>query len=287
MMPLVLVGPTAAGKTDLALRLAEAHGATIVSMDAMQVYRGMDIGTAKVSPAIRARIPHLGIDVVNPDEAFSAADFAALADAAPEPKILVGGSTFYLRAWWQGLVDTPPVDLALRARLEALDDPHAALRLVDPVLADRLHPNDRVRVVRGLEVFHLGGVPLSTLHAQDPKRRRDAVVVTVDAPDLNERIDRRVLQMMDQGYLDEVRGLLAAGYARTLKPMMSLGYRHLADHLCGDCTLDEAIERTQRDTRSFARKQRSFLRGLGLPDLDPDEAAAHAFAAPASREPTG
>lgn len=277
MRPLVLLGPTGAGKTDLAVALAERWGAHVVSMDAMQVYRGMDIGTAKVSREVRARVPHFAIDIRDPDEAFDAADFVALADAVPDPKIVVGGTTFYFQAYVRGLVDTPAVDPALRTRLEALPEPHAELQRVDPVLAARLHPHDRVRIVRGLEVFLLGGVPLSTLHAADPRHRIDAEVVAVDVDDLYLRLDARVAAMMEAGYLDEVRALRAAGYARTLKPMQSLGYRHLAAHLDGEVSLDEAVRLTCRDTRTLARKQRSFLRSNGIVVGDAWAAAARAF----------
>jgi tRNA dimethylallyltransferase len=275
---LVLVGPTGAGKSDVALELAARWGATVVSMDAMQVYRGMDIGTAKVSAAVRAQIPHACIDIRNPDEPFSAADFVAEADAVGEPRILCGGTPFYLRAWLYGLVPAPPIDPALRAALEALPDPHARLAEVDPVLAARLHPNDRVRIVRGLEIHALTGRPLSALHAEDTRVRRDAEVVWIDRDELYEGLDARVDAMMAAGYLDEVRGLLDKGYGRELKPMQSLGYRHLAAHLAGEIPLEEAVRLTKRDTRHLARKQRSFLRAMGFaPRTDIKEAAARAL----------
>lgn len=281
MKPLVVTGPTAAGKSAVALRLAEQWGATIVAMDAMTVYRGMDVGTAKPTPEEQARVPHRGLDLRDPGEPFSAADFVAVAEAAiaeGRPTILCGGTPFYLRAFLDGLVPAPPADAAVRARLEALPDPHAALRAVDPALAARLHPNDRVRVVRGLEVFELTGQRLSDLHAQDTPVRRDCEVVWVDHPELNARIDARVRTMMAAGYLDEVRRLLDAGVPRDAKPMKSLGYAHLAAHLAGELPLEEAVRLTQRDTRQFARKQRTFLRGLGYaPGGDPDAAAARAF----------
>ncbi len=280
MRPLVLVGPTGAGKSDHALPLAEQYGATVISMDAMQVYRGLDIGTAKVSAEVRARIPHACIDIRNPDEAFSAADFVLEADGVSGPKILCGGTPFYLRAWWLGLCPAPPVDLELRAALEALPDPHARLAEVDPVLAARLHPHDRMRVVRGLEVHALTGRALSALHAEDTGKRRDAEVVWIDRDDLYEGLDQRVQAMMAAGYLDEVRGLLDAGWGPELKPMVSLGYRHLVAHVMGALPLDEAVRLTQRDTRQLARKQRSFLRALGLqPETDVAAAAGRAFSA--------
>jgi tRNA dimethylallyltransferase len=278
MKPLVITGPTGAGKTAAALRVGVQFGATIVSMDAMAVYRGMDIGTAKPSAEERACVPHRCIDVRDPSEPFSAADFVAEADATPDPKILCGGTPFYLRAWLQPLVDVPAVDPALRAELEALPDPWERLNAVDPALAARLHPNDHVRLVRGLEVHALTGRRLSELHDNDPRLRRDAEVVWLDRDDLYERLDARVDAMMAAGYLEEVRGLLDAGWDRALKPMGSLGYRHLAAHLAGEIDLDEAVRLTKRDTRHLARKQRSFLRALGLtPVSDLGDAAERAF----------
>ena len=276
---LVLGGPTSAGKSGVAVAIAEALDAVVLSADAMQVYRGMDIGTGKVTAEERRGVPHLGLDQVAPDEAFDAADFVALADAAlaRHPRVVVaGGTSLYLRALIRGLAQTPPVDPSLRAELEALPDPHAALAEVDPALAARLHPNDRVRVVRGLEVFRSSGERLSDLqaaHAAQPDRVH-AAALWLDRDDLNARIDARVHQMVADGYVEEVRGLLEAGYARTLKPMQSLGYRHLSDHVLDGLPLDEAIRRTQRDTRRFARKQRNWMRQLGWPRVDHDREQA-------------
>jgi tRNA dimethylallyltransferase len=276
--PLVLVGPTGAGKTAASLRIAERYGLTVVSMDAMQVYRGMDIGTAKATPEERARVPHRCIDVCDPVEPFDATGFAAEVEAVGPRALPCGGAVFYLRAWMQPLVDVPRVDPALRAALEALPDPHARLCEVDPVLAARLHPNDRVRVVRGLEVHAMTGRRLSELHAADPRTRRPCTLAWVDRHDLAEVLDRRLDAMLEAGYLAEVERLLASGVPRDCKPMQSLGYRHLSDHLHGDVTLDEAVRRTRRDTHAFVRRQRSFLRSLGIaPGTDPDALAAAVY----------
>ncbi len=278
--PLIVSGPTGAGKSAFAMAIAERYGATLVSMDAMHVYRGMDIGTNKPSRGDRLRVRHVGIDIRNPDEDYSAAEFLKLAEAEADagPVVLCGGTPFYLRAWLLGLVSAPAGDPALRAELERLEDPHAALAAVDPVLAARLHPHDRVRVLRGLEVFRLSGVPLSTIHAQDPQERREGGVIWIDRPDLDRVIDGRVLTMMDAGYAEEVRQLMEAGYGPQHKPMRSLGYRHLVDWLSGKSTEEDAIRLTQRDTRRYARKQRTFLRGLGLtPCTDPEAAVRGAW----------
>ena len=268
--PVVIIGPTGSGKSDLALAVARAYGAVIVSMDAMQVYRDFNIGTAKVPAADRdpatGGVEHRCIDVIGWDTTYSAAEFAAEVNAfLPHRKVVIcGGSTFYLRAWEQGLVDAPAVDLDLRAKLDTLADPHAALAAIDPVLAGRLHPNDRMRLVRGLEYHAQTGGRLSDAHAADPKLRRHSAVIGLDHPDLYARLDQRVLGMMNSGYLEEVAGLLALGVPRSARPMRTLGYEHLAAHLAQEVSLDEAIRLTQRDTRHFARKQRGFLRGRGV-----------------------
>lgn len=289
MALLVLAGPTAAGKTAVAVAVARRFDAVVVSADAMQVHRGMDVGTGKATPEEQAGIPHFGLDVVAPDEPFDAAAFVRLAEGviARCPRVVVaGGTSLYLRSLLRGLVATPPVDPALRAELEALPDPHAELARVDPALAARLDPADRVRLVRGLEVFRQTGERLSALqerHAAEPDRHPH-LGLWLDRPDLDARIDARVREMIARDYVGEVRRLLDAGYARTLKPMSSLGYRHLCDHLIDGLPLEEAVRRTQRDTRRFARKQRTWMRQLGFPRADADheraalEAAQRAFA---------
>ncbi len=267
MALLVLGGPTAAGKTDAAIAVQEAHGARLISADAMQVYRGLDIGTGKPEPEVLARHPHAGLDLRDPHEDYSAADFARDADAliaAGGPVVVVGGTGLYLRALLTGLVATPEPDPALRAELEQLEDPHAELTRVDPELAARLHPNDRVRLLRGLEVFRSSGQRLSELHAAHVQdERHPAVRLWLDREDLDARIDARVLAMVTAGLVEEVRRALDSGVDRDCKPMRSLGYRHFVAHLWGGLSLDEAVRLTQRDTRRFARRQRSLLRSLG------------------------
>lgn len=268
MKLLVLGGPTATGKTDAAIEIARRWGAEIVSADAMQVYRGMDIGTAKPEPEVLTRWPHHLVDIRDPDQPYSAADFAEDTDRilAENARVVVAGGTgFYIRALLTGLAPAPPADPALRAELETLEDPHAELARVDPELAGRLHPNDRVRVIRGLEVHRLTGEPLSRIHARHDlsSPRHPAVRLMLDREDLYARIDLRVKLMMEAGYLDEVRGLLTAGWGRDIKPMKSLGYKWLAAHLSGEVELGEAVALTQRDTRRFSRKQRNMFRSLG------------------------
>jgi len=291
-MVLVLGGPTSAGKTTAALRVAAAFDAVIVSADAMQVYRGLDVGTGKATAAEQAAAPHFGLDVIGLDGRFDAAGFVALADGvlSTHPRVIVvGGTSLYLRAFLQGLVPTPPVDPALRSSLEALESPWEALQAVDPVLAARLHRHDRVRIVRGLEVFRQTGEQLSALqeaHARQPPRVPH-VAMWLDQEDLQARIDARVLAMVDAGYVQETRAALR-DHPRDCAPLRAFAYRHLVAHILDDLPLDAAVSQTQRDTRRFARKQRTWMRGLGFPrfegaDIEPAllEAASRAFGCPA------
>jgi tRNA dimethylallyltransferase len=267
----VIAGPTAAGKTALSLHVAEALGAEIVSADAMQVYRGMDIGTAKVSPAERALVPHHGLDVVGPTDPFDVADFLDIAHRVlrtERPVVVVGGTSLYLQHLRRGIAETPAPDPALRAELLQASGLFERLQACDPVLAARLDPADRVRVVRGVEVFLQTGRRLSELqaaHAASPDAV-DVAGVWVDVPDLDARINARVHAMRDAGYVEEVRALLDSGVPRDAKPMRSLGYRHLADHVLDGRSLDDAFEATKRDTRRFARKQRTWRKHLALWD---------------------
>lgn len=264
---LVIGGPTAAGKTDLAIELAERYDAALVSADAMQVYRGLDIGTGKPRAEVLARHPHACIDVRDLDQGFTVADFIGEVRriaAAHARVIVVGGTPFYLRALVRPLAALPPADPAVRARFEALDDPYARLIEVDPETAARLHPNDRVRIVRALEVHALTGRPLSELHRAGPRGPAPpAEVAWLDRPDLRQRIDRRLERMVADGYVEEVRRVVEAGWDPNLKPLRSFAYRHLIAHVQGEIELDEALRRTARDTWRLARKQRTWARSMG------------------------
>lgn len=266
---LVIGGPTAAGKTDAAIAVASRwRGVRLISADAMQVFRGFDVGTGKPDSATLAAFPHACIDIRDADEPYSAADFAADADAIIHEQdrvVVVGGTGFYLRALLVGLAPAPSADPQLRAELEALEHPHAELARIDPVMASRLHPNDRVRVIRALEVFHKLGRPFSEVQAEFAfdEPRHDAARLWLDRADLEARIDARVLHMVRAGYVDEVEGLLKAGISADTRPMRSLGYRWMVAHLREGLPLADAIANTQRDTRRFARKQRLMLRSIG------------------------
>lgn len=276
MTVFLLGGPTAAGKSSLAIELAARHGAVVVSADAMTVYRGLDVGTAKPTAGERSRVRHYGIDIVEPDEDFSVADFVALVEtvcAQHDRVVVAGGTPFYLRALVQPLARLPPADPVLRAELEALPDLHGALAAVDPASAARLHPNDRVRVVRALEVHRLTGRSLTALHQEGAARPplHDGMA-WLDREGLRPRIAARLRQMLDQGYLDELQSALERGVPREARPLRSFSYRHLLDHLDGSVSLEEALRRTERDTWRLARKQRTWARGMGWTPVGPEEA---------------
>lgn len=273
---LALVGPTGSGKTEVALALAARWEAEIVNCDSRQVYRGLDIGSAKPSAAARAALPHHLFDVVDPDQPFDAARYAALAEAAlagiaarGRRALVVGGTGLYLRALRTGLFTGPPADAALRARLAALEAAtpgalHARLAAVDPPSAARLHARDQVRLVRALEVYELSGRPLSVWHAEHRAGRvaRPMRVVGLAVPraTLAARLAARCQAMLDAGLLDEIRALQARGYGPELPAMRSIGYREMTAHLRGEMDLPAALGAMQRATRQLAKRQMTWFR---------------------------
>lgn len=276
---IVLVGPTAAGKSSLALALAERVEGEIVAADSMQVYRGLDIGTAKPSADDRRRVPHHLLDLVEPDQPFTAADYVRLASAAIADirargrlPILAGGTGLYIRALFRGLFDGPGEMTVLRETLyqEAARVGsavlHRRLETTDPEAAAAIHPNDLFRIVRALEVTTVSGRPISTLRAEARRQHRSipGPVLTFglerNRQELYQRIDMRVEAMMTQGLLREVRGLLDQGYRATLKPLQAIGYRHMVEHLEGRIGLDGAATALQRDTRRYAKRQLTWFR---------------------------
>lgn len=274
---LVICGPTASGKTALALRLAERFPLEAVSADSRQIYRWMDIGTAKADAAERAALPHHLLDVVDPDETFTAADFVRHADAAiarirgrGRLPVLVGGTGLYIRNLVAGLVAAPGGDEEIRRNLLAaavgqpVDYLHRRLAEVDPELAQRLNPADQVRIVRGLEVYQQGGVPLSELqrrHAFAEQRYRSLTLAIFPPRDeLYRRIDRRCETMLAAGLVDETRALLDRGYSAELNALNTIGYREVVRYLHGEWTLDEALAAMQRETRRYAKRQMTWFK---------------------------
>jgi tRNA dimethylallyltransferase len=274
---LAVVGPTASGKTSLAIDLAERLGTEIVSADSMQVYRGMEIGTAAPTPEERARVPHHLVSFLDPRDHFSAGEFqrearavVARLNAAGKPAVAVGGSGLYLRALLDGLFPGPAKDEAVRARLQAEADAQGVEALyrrlveVDPEYAAAILPGDLRRIVRALEVHELTGQALSSLHREHREAAEPltSIQVALDLPreELYARIDARADLMLRQGFLEEVRRLLDEGYEDRLAGLRSLGYREMAACLKGECSLQEAAELMKRNTRRFAKRQLVWFR---------------------------
>ena len=282
---LILTGPTACGKSDLALEVCDRVGGEVVALDSMTVYRGMDVGTAKPSAADRARVPHHLIDVLDPWESATVAWWLESAAAACRAitargrrPVFVGGTPFYLKALLHGLFPGPPGDPAVRARLEAdadrdgKDALHARLAAADPKTAARLHPNDVRRVVRALEVFELTGRPISALQQtwdspgfanESPPAAIPAVRLELPRDVLYDRINRRVTAMLAAGWPEEVRRLRALPRPLSREAGQALGYRELLEFLAGNGpTWEETVERIQTHTRQFAKRQLTWFRHL-------------------------
>jgi tRNA dimethylallyltransferase len=292
---LAIVGLTGAGKTRLACEVARASGAEVIGADSMQVYRGMDIGTAKPSRELRAEIPHHAIDVADPDDPMSAGRYALLARAAAtaiaargRPIVICGGTGLYLRAFAGGLAPGLASDPALRRELEArpTDELRRELERVDPAAARRIHPRDRVRTVRALEVARAGGLAISLRHAGHGFADRPFEVrwlgLELARDALWRALRARTEQMFAAGLVDEVRALHARGYGPALRPLQSIGYRQAATVLEGRASEAEAVEATFVATRRYARRQRTWFRAERevewLDAADPGRARERALA---------
>lgn len=273
---LMILGPTAAGKSALAVRLAKEIHAEIVSADSQQVYRFFNIGTGKLHANEREGIPHHLIDVVDPNDSFSAADFVALADDAireiasrGRAIIVVGGTGLYVKALLHGLFPSPQRNTTLHKNLFETWHQGGAhtlferLQNIDPKAAERIHPNDFIRISRAIEVFEQTGIPISSMQRQHgfAEQRYKALQIGIrpDRSLLRDNIEARVDAMLNQGWLEEVIQLLHAGYENT-RPMQALGYRQLKEHLTGHLSLPEAGQLTKRDTWRFARRQLNWFR---------------------------
>jgi tRNA dimethylallyltransferase len=277
LKPLVaIVGPTGSGKSDLALAIAAEFSGEVVNCDSLQIYRGFDIGTAKLPPAERLGIPHHLIDILHPDEIFTAGEFARRARAALKEisgreklPVICGGTGFYLRALLDGLFAGPRRDEALRARLEARrkrrpESLHRILRRLDPPAARAIHSNDAPKLIRAIEVCLLTRRPLTELYGTGREALSGYAVLQLGlAPPrqaLYQRLDERCRRMFAGGLVEEVRGILARGYPATAKPFESVGYKQAMGMLNGELTGEEALLLAQRSTRRYAKRQVTWFR---------------------------
>ena len=297
---IVLTGPTAVGKTSLSISLAKAVNGEIISADSMQVYKGMDIGSAKIRKEEMQGVTHYLVDILEPEEEFHIVKFQELAKAAMEEiyakgkiPILVGGTGFYIQAVTRDIDFTQAEqETSYREELEQLAKEkgteylHEKLREVDPKSAENIHANNVKRVIRALEFYHQNGTPISE-HNEEQKQQTSPYnlayfVLIAPREILYERIDRRVDQMMEEGLLEEVKSLRERGCHRGMVSMQGLGYKEMIDYLQGVCTLDDAVYTIKRDTRHFAKRQITWFKRekdviwVNKPDFDyKDEAILH------------
>lgn len=272
---LVILGPTGVGKTEVAIELAKRIRAEIISADSRQIYKEMDIGTAKPSSAVRQKVPHHLIDLVFPDEIFDVAGFKARAEAIIKElqkkdklPILVGGSGLYIKAVMDGLFIGPGADWKLREKLKKKEEKEGTgtlyqeLERVDPITASRLHPHDQRRIIRALEVYHLSGKPISFYQTQFSSTLVNTVMIGLEREReslfrlINERVDR----MVAEGLIEEVKSLLSKGYSEDLPSLQGLGYQQIIGLLRGEYPEEEAIRLVKRDTRRFAKRQMSWFK---------------------------
>jgi len=274
---IVICGPTGLGKTAVAIELAiELHG-EIIGADSMQIYRYMDIGTAKPTLNEQARVPHHLIDIVDPDESFDVAMFAKMAGemimklhAEGIVPFVVGGTGLYIKALVHGLSHAGPADTDIRKRLKETELLHGSgflyerLSKCDPMAAERIHPNDTYRIIRALEVYEATGMAISQYskdHGFEKKRFNVLKIgLHMERNALYDRINQRVDTMIEEGLVDEVKMLLGRGYSEDLQPMQSIGYRHMVDFIKGRITREETVRTLQRDTRRYAKRQMTWFK---------------------------
>jgi tRNA dimethylallyltransferase len=274
---IIIVGPTGVGKTEMAINLARLFNGEIISADSMQVYRYMDIGTAKPTNDERRTIRHHLIDVVTPDEEFNAAIFNEKSGIIIEKLynagkniFIVGGTGLYIKTLLGGLFDGPGADKALRHSYTDEEHKHGIgylytrLKDRDPVAAQKIHPHDRVRIVRALEIIESTGESIVTKqeeHQFGQKRYKSLTIgLNLDRISLYDRIDRRTAKMIADGLVEEVKHLLEMGFNGSLKPMQSMCYKHIHDYIGGTHVLDEAVRLVRRDTRRYAKRQMTWFR---------------------------
>lgn len=280
-MAIFIFGPTAVGKTSLSIELAKQLNGEIISADSMQVYRGMDVGTAKPTIEERQGIPHHLIDVRDPDEEWTVSDFVSECSrildkvkSKGKTPIIVGGTGLYLWSLIEGFAfPITPADKALRARLETIPTAtlYSQLLTIDPAAAAKIHPNDKKRMIRALEVFELTGKPISELqksrnpapHLSVGNHKDQLFCLTLPREQLYERINQRVAQMIVRGLIDEVKALMAKGYQKELPALQGLGYKEVIDYINGVYPTEAAmIEELKKRTRNFARRQMTWFRRL-------------------------
>ncbi len=272
---LVILGPTAVGKSKIAISLAERINGEIISADSMQLYQGMDIGTAKPSLREQQLIPHHLIDLLKPDEPFNVFEYAKKAERIirdihrrKRVPILVGGSGLYIRAVVDSLFESPEIDLSKkRAFLKRIkgvstEKLYSELKKVDQKASQKIHSHDRRRIKRALEVFYATGIPISVLHQRKPARPFQTLIIGInrERKELYKRINERVKAIFAKGFIDEVKALLEKGYDENLNSMQAIGYKETITHLKGKRTLEETIELVKRNTRRFAKRQLSWFR---------------------------
>lgn len=273
----VITGPTASGKTHLAVELARVLDGEIVNADSMQVYRGMDVGTAKLRPEEQKGVPHHLFDVVNPDEEFNASIYRQRAlpvirDIVSRGKacFVAGGTGLYIRSLLRGLFYCPPVDRGFREALEYERELYGSgylyerLERLDPEAANKIHSNDKMRVIRALEIINLAERRASELRREhsfgDHPLNSFNLCLEVERETLYRRINERSMAMVESGLVQETKDLLNRGYSPELKPMKAIGYRHIVKYLKGDWSLEEASVNLQRDTRRYAKRQLTWFR---------------------------
>ena len=285
----VILGPTAVGKSRVAVEVARHFATEVLTADSRQVYRGMDIGTDKPTMEERAGVPHRLIDLVHPDQPFNAGRYREAAvleadrlHAARRLPLVVGGTGLYIRALVRGLCPAPPADLKLRTALLAIepDRLYAELIRTDPESAARLHPHDRAKVIRAVEVHRLTGEPMSALHRRHAfgETRFTPLLIGLARPteQLYRRIEERIDWQLAHGMVEETRALLDRGYGKESGAMTGLGYRQVAGYLAGEYDYGEMVQRFKRDTRHFAKRQMTWFRkepGITWLPIEEDEHA--------------
>ena len=279
MIPLIIIaGPTAIGKSDVAFELAKRLNTEIIGADSMQVYRYFNIGTAKPSAERRKKIPHRLIDIVNPDEDFSAGEFNEKAYEIAEGlncqgkiPIVSGGTGLYIRALLDNLGCGVKKKQGIREKIKSefkemgLEAMYERLKTIDTSAAERIHPRDKYRIERALEVYYSSGRPISEFHRDDKKNRRfnaKYFVLNMDRKLLYKRIEERVDGMVSAGLLNETEGILEMGYDKNLKPFQSLGYSQMIEYLDGKIDFDSAVQEVKKETRRFAKRQLTWFRGV-------------------------